>query len=594
MLGRRTPPRAAPVLVAPAPARPKPEPEPGGRGDAEQVVASSPALTSLRERLVGAVQGTLPLDRVLVVSRKDVADCVSDRLVELLAGHPAPPGLIEQRHLVTAVIGDLMAAAKADAARRKVETEAHQARDEAARLAALQAITPASLRDPEHPAPRPVSPAALDTTAMGGPAPARTVSRSTVEEAKHRIQPVVLDRIDAAEAAALEPDALRALVDASVLEVRQELQITLNRAEHNGVVDRLIDDMIGLGPLEPLLADEAISDIMVNGPNTVFVERQGKVALTDVRFQSEAQLRDIAQRIVTKVGRRVDDSSPICDARLMDGSRVNVITTPLAIDGTTISIRKFAKRKIGLDDMVDKGSASPPMALLLKIAARSRLNIIVSGGTGSGKTTLLNALSRLIDHGERVVTIEDAAELQLQQPHVVRLETRPPSLEGRGEIGMRDLVKNALRMRPDRIILGEVRGGEALDMLQAMNTGHEGSMCTLHANSPRDALVRLENLVSMSGVSLPARAIRQQVAAAVDLIVQVARMRDGKRRITQVTEITGMEGEVVVTQDLFGFKFEGQDTDGTIKGQFASAGARPHFLPKAEYFGLDRALMEVM
>jgi pilus assembly protein CpaF len=303
---------------------------------------------------------------------------------------------------------------------------------------------------------------------------------------------------------------------------------------------------------------------------------------------------NIATRIVSRIGRRVDESSPLCDARLPDGSRVNIIIPPLAIDGPSMSIRKFSKRRITLDIMAKQNNLSPQMATLLKIAGRSQLNILISGGTGSGKTTLLNAISQLIDQGERIVTIEDAAELQLQQPHVVRLETRLSNLEGTGEITMRDLVKNALRMRPDRIILGEVRGSEAVDMLQAMNTGHEGSLGTIHANRPREALTRLENMVGLAGINLPSKAVRTQIASALDLIVQVSRMRDGVRRITNVTEVVGMEGDVIITQELFVFEVEGEGADGKLVGQFKSSGLRPHFAPKAAYFGLEKALYETM
>jgi pilus assembly protein CpaF len=297
-------------------------------------------------------------------------------------------------------------------------------------------------------------------------------------------------------------------------------------------------------------------------------------------------------RIVTQVGRRIDESTPLVDARLLDGSRVNIIIPPLAIDGPSISIRKFSKKSITLDVMSKQHNISPAMATVLKIASRSRLNILISGGTGSGKTTLLNAMSQMIDHGERTVTIEDAAELQLQQPHVVRLETRPANLEGHGEITMRDLLKNSLRMRPDRIILGEVRGAEAVDMLQAMNTGHEGSMCTVHANRPREALTRLENMVGLAGINLPAKAVRTQIAAAIDMIVQVSRMRDGIRRVVSIMEVVGMEGDVITTQELFTYHFEGENPDGTLRGSYKPTGLRPHFTPKAEYFGLDRQLVE--
>jgi pilus assembly protein CpaF len=333
---------------------------------------------------------------------------------------------------------------------------------------------------------------------------------------------------------------------------------------------------------------------MVNGPFQVYVERKGKLDLTDVKFRDNQHVLNICSRIVSQVGRRVDESQPLCDARLLDGSRVNIIIPPLAIDGPSISIRKFSKKGITLDVMARQRNVSENMAKVMKIAARCRLNILISGGTGSGKTTLLNAMSQLIDVGERIVTIEDAAELQLQQPHVVRLETRPPNLEGAGEINMRDLVKNALRMRPDRIILGEVRGPEALDMLQAMNTGHDGSLGTVHANRPREALTRLENMIGMASVNLPAKAVRTQISSAIDMIVQVSRMRDGMRRITSIMEVVGMEGDVITTQDLYTFEFEGEDTQGNIKGNFRSSGLRPHFMPKAAYFGLDRALMEAM
>ena len=356
----------------------------------------------------------------------------------------------------------------------------------------------------------------------------------------------------------------------------------------------LLNDMLGLGPLEPLLADDAVTDIMVNGPKQVYVERKGKLELTDVVFKDNQHVQNIATRIVTRIGRRIDESSPLCDARLEDGSRVNIIIPPLAIDGPSISIRKFSKKSITLDVMATQKNISAAMATVLKVAARSRLNILISGGTGSGKTTLLNALSQLIDLGERIVTIEDAAELQLQQPHVVRLETRPPNLEGEGEITMRDLVKNSLRMRPDRIILGEVRGSEAVDMLQAMNTGHEGSMCTVHANRPREALTRLENMVGMAGINLPSKAVRTQIADALDVIVQISRMRDGVRRVTSVTEVVGMEGDVITTQELFSFDFEGEDANGMLMGSFVPGGLRPHFTPKAEYFNLDRPLLEAI
>ncbi|MBV9154190.1 MAG: CpaF family protein, partial [Alphaproteobacteria bacterium] len=312
------------------------------------------------------------------------------------------------------------------------------------------------------------------------------------------------------------------------------------------------------------------------------------------QFRDDQHLMNVATKIVTRVGRRIDEARPLVDARLQDGSRVNIIIPPLALDGASISIRKFSKKSITLDVMAANGSISPAMATVLKIAARCRLNILISGGTGSGKTTLLNALSRMIDSAERTVTIEDAAELQLQQPHVVRLETRTANLEGTGEITMRDLLKNALRMRPDRIIIGECRGEEALDMLQAMNTGHDGSMSTIHANTPREALTRLENMIGMSGINLPSKAVRTQIASAVHMICQVNRMRDGHRRVTHIMEVVGMEGDIITTQELFTYQFQGEGSDGKLRGSFVSSAIRPAFLPRAEYFGLDRALLEVI
>jgi pilus assembly protein CpaF len=409
-----------------------------------------------------------------------------------------------------------------------------------------------------------------------------------------RIQMGLLERIDASAAAKLSRDELQRQIAELIAEIVAEEKLSVTSREQQELTVTLVDDMIGFGPLEPLLADETINDIMVNGPQQVYVERKGKLELTDVRFRDNAHVMNVAQRIVTRVGRRVDETCPIADARLPDGSRVNIIAPPLAIDGCSISIRKFSKKTITLDVMVRQRNMSEDLGKVLKIAAACRLNVVISGGTGSGKTTMLNAMSQLIDPAERVVTIEDAAELQLQQPHVVRLETRPPNLEGTGEITMRDLVKNALRMRPDRIICGEVRGAEALDMLQAMNTGHDGSMCTLHANNPREALTRMENMIGMAAVNLPSKAVRTQIVGAVNLIVQVQRMRDGIRRITHVTEVIGMEGEVVTTQDLFTFEFQGENRDGTLIGHFKSSGVRPHFSKRAAYFGLDRALQQAM
>ncbi|SKA36963.1 pilus assembly protein CpaF [Enhydrobacter aerosaccus] len=444
--------------------------------------------------------------------------------------------------------------------------------------------TPAPITRLPEPAPRP-EPVEIS----GG-----RLSRSKVDQARRAIQPEIMNRIDLAAAVSLSRKELTRQFEELVAELLAEHRLQLNRPEQADLVYQIVNDMLGLGPLEPLLEDDGITDIMINGPKQVYIERQGKLELTSVAFEDNAHLLNICNRIVSRIGRRVDEASPICDARLLDGSRVNIIIPPLAIDGPSVSIRKFGKRQIGFDQMAQQGNISPAMATLLRIAARCRLNIVVSGGTGSGKTTMLNALSGMIDEGERVVTIEDAAELRMQQPHVVRLETRPSNLEGNGEVNMRDLVKNALRMRPDRIILGEVRGPEAIDLLQAMNTGHDGSMGTLHANRPREALTRLENMVTMGVASLPPKAIRTQIAGSLQMIVQISRMRDGVRRVTHITEVMGMEGDVIITQDLFTYEFKGEASDGKLVGAFKSSGLRPHFLSRAAYYGLDKVLMEAM
>ncbi len=401
-----------------------------------------------------------------------------------------------------------------------------------------------------------------------------------------RLRTLVLERIDPVVAGELPPAALRQQLDALVHELASRERMEISARDQSRIAEEIARDMVGYGPLEPLLADDTINDIMVNGPDNVFVEVRGKLIRTNVRFRSSAQVAAIAQKIAATVGRRVDESSPLCDARLLDGSRVNIVFPPLALDGPCISIRKFAKRRYDLASLASNGSMSAPVQRILEIAARCRLNVVISGGTGSGKTTMLNAMSRLIDHGERIVTIEDAAELQLQQPHVVRLETRHANLEGRGEVTARDLVRNALRMRPDRIIVGEVRGAEAFDMLQAMNTGHDGSFCTVHANSSRDALTRIENMVMMGQSSLPSRAIRTQIAAAVDVIVQIERMRDGGRRVSQVSEICGLEGDVITMNDIFTFQYEGENADGRLRGSWVSPGMRPAFVERLNYFGM--------
>ncbi|KAA2211307.1 CpaF family protein [Teichococcus oryzae] len=409
-----------------------------------------------------------------------------------------------------------------------------------------------------------------------------------------RLRSQVMDRVDPVVAAELSAPALRSQLEAIVHEVADRDRLELSAREQARLAEELTHDMVGYGPLEPLLQDDSISDIMVNGPDRVFIEVRGKMHLSNVRFRDAAQVANIAQKMAAAVGRRVDESSPLLDCRLADGSRVNVVFPPLALDGPCLSIRKFSKKKIDFSAMVANGSMIPQVARVLEVAARCRLNIVVSGGTGSGKTTMMNALSRLIEHDERIVTIEDAAELQLQQPHVVRLETRPPNLEGKGEINQRDLMKNALRMRPDRIIVGEVRGAEAFDMLQAMNTGHDGSFCTVHANTTRDAVTRIENMVQMGSMSLPPRAIRTQIASAVDLIIQVERMRDGVRRVSQISEICGLEGEVITMNEVFTYVFEGEDASGQLVGRYTSPRTRPAFSEKLRYFGLERVWMDAL
>ena len=370
------------------------------------------------------------------------------------------------------------------------------------------------------------------------------------------------------------------------------IQAPLNASQVAAIKSQAIDELFGYGPLEPLLADNDISDIMINGHKQIYIEKNGKILLTDVTFTSEQHLLSMIQRIVQRVGRRVDEASPMVDARMPDGSRFNAIIPPLALDGSLVSIRKFKKNKMPLQGYVQMGSMTPPMAKFLEVCANIGTNIIISGGTGSGKTTLLNALSGGIDHSERIVTIEDAAELQLQQPHVLRLETRPASMEGRGEITQRQLVKNALRMRPDRIILGEIRGDEVIDVLSAMNTGHDGSMATVHANNPRDCLARIENLVGMSSVNIGVQSLRRQIASAIQLILQIERMRDGKRRIVAIEEVVGQEGDIITTQTLFSFKSKGFKADGELDGEYICHGIRPRLLARAEYFGRDKEMLE--
>ena len=431
--------------------------------------------------------------------------------------------------------------------------------------------------------------------AAQGPASALPEQSEYYHATKTTIFTALINTIDLGQLANLDHQTASDEIRDIVAELVAIKNVSMSVAEQDMLVQDIINDVLGYGPLEPLLARDDISDIMVNGAARVFIEVAGKVQLTNVRFRDNTQLMNICQRIVSQVGRRVDESSPICDARLPDGSRVNVIAPPLALDGPTLTIRKFKKDKLTMKNLVDFKAISPEGARVLGVIGACRCNVIISGGTGSGKTTLLNTLTAFIDPTERVVTCEDAAELQLQQPHVVRLETRPPNLEGQGTITMRDLVKNCLRMRPERIIVGEVRGPEALDLLQAMNTGHDGSMGTLHANSPREAIGRMESMITMGGYGLPSRTIREMIVGSVDVIVQAARLRDGSRRITHITEVVGLEGDVIVTQDLFLYEITGEDQNGNVVGRHRSTGiARPRFWDRARYYGLERELAEAL
>ncbi|KKB77034.1 protein kinase [Devosia limi DSM 17137] len=412
---------------------------------------------------------------------------------------------------------------------------------------------------------------------------------------KSAIFNALIDSIDLSQLATMDQMAAREEIRDIVAEIIALKSIIMSISEQEDLLEDICNDVLGYGPLEPLLARDDIADIMVNGSQKCYIEVAGKVRLTNVRFRDDAHLMNVCQRIVSQVGRRVDESSPICDARLPDGSRVNVIAPPLAIDGAALTIRKFKKDKLTLQQLVKYGSISPEGAEVLRILGRVRANVLISGGTGSGKTTLLNCLTAFIEKDERVITCEDSAELQLQQPHVVRLETRPPNLEGEGEITMRDLIKNCLRMRPERIIVGEVRGPESFDLLQAMNTGHDGSMGTLHANSPREALSRLESMITMGGYSLPSRTIREMITSSIDVIVQAARLRDGSRRITHITEVLGMESDVIVTQDVFVYDIMGEDQNGMLMGRHRSTGiTKPQFTERARYFNEEANLVEAL
>ncbi|MCB9961118.1 MAG: CpaF family protein [Hyphomonas sp.] len=425
------------------------------------------------------------------------------------------------------------------------------------------------------------------------PEPVRQITQQSEQyyQTKTTIFNALIDTIDLSQLAQLDAESARDEIRDIVVEIISIKNVVMSISEQEQLLDDICNDVLGYGPLEPLLARDDIADIMVNGADTTYIEVNGKIERTNIRFRDNAQLMNICQRIVSQVGRRVDESSPICDARLLDGSRVNVIAPPLAIDGPTLTIRKFKKDKLKLQDLVNFGSISEPGAELLRIIGRSRCNVLISGGTGSGKTTLLNCLTGFIDPGERVITCEDSAELQLQQPHVVRLETRPPNIEGSGEVTMRELVKNCLRMRPERIIVGEVRGPEAFDLLQAMNTGHDGSMGTLHANSPREALSRVESMITMGGFALPAKTIREMIVGSIDVVVQASRLRDGSRRIMNVTEVLGLEGDTIVLQDVLKYEIEGEDANGKVVGTHRGTGVgRPRFWDRASYYSMEREL----
>ena len=468
------------------------------------------------------------------------------------------------------------------------------------------AAPPPAAAQPAGSTPPAATPAAAQKPAVAKPAPARPAPAKPVARASdHRsenyyqikttIFNALIDTIDLTQLAQLDAESAREEIRDIVNEILSIKNVVMSISEQEALLQDICNDVLGYGPLEPLLARDDIADIMVNGCERTFIEVNGKVELTNIRFRDNSQLMNICQRIVSQVGRRVDESSPICDARLPDGSRVNVIVPPLAIDGPALTIRKFRRDKLLMQDLVTYNSISQEGADVLGIIGKVRCNVLISGGTGSGKTTLLNCLTGYIDTDERVITCEDAAELQLQQPHVVRLETRPPNLEGQGQVTMTELVRNCLRMRPERIIVGEVRGPEAFDLLQAMNTGHDGSMGTLHANSPREALSRLESMITMGGYALPSKTIREMICGSIDVVIQAARLRDGSRRITHITEVVGLEGDVIVTQDLFVYEITGEDENGKIIGRHRSTGiARPRFWDRARYYGLERELAEAL
>ncbi|HJT67780.1 MAG TPA: CpaF family protein [Pyrinomonadaceae bacterium] len=407
------------------------------------------------------------------------------------------------------------------------------------------------------------------------------------QEMKARLHRTLINRMDLTKLQTLTPEQVHAEVSRLAESVLAQEAMPLSISERDRLVSDVQHELFGLGPLEPLLKDPTISDILVNSHNTIYIERRGKIEPTNVRFKDDEHLMRVIERIVSSVGRRIDESSPMVDARLQDGSRVNAIIPPLSIDGPVLSIRRFGADPLRMAALIENKALTRDIADMLQMVVHARLNLLISGGTGAGKTTLLNALSAFIPETERIVTIEDSAELQLQQPHVVRLETRPPNIEGKGEVTQRDLVRNALRMRPDRIVIGEVRGGEAIDMLQAMNTGHDGSLTTIHANTPRDALARLETMIQMTGMRLSDRAMRQQVASAINLVVQVARLSDGSRRVTSISEITGMEGETITMQEIFQYERTGVDKEGQVLGRFRPTGIRPRFAERLKACGLQ-------
>ncbi|HCQ66375.1 MAG TPA: type II secretion system protein E [Rhodobacteraceae bacterium] len=457
----------------------------------------------------------------------------------------------------------------------------------AAKPAGAQSAAPSKKAAPKVPPGQKSGQREATRAAKPEPMDRETKRRLRLGEIKVELHKQLLDNLNLAALDTASEKDLRAEIGTIAAEVLTEMNVVLNREEKTILNQELFDEVTGLGPLEPLLKDDTVNDILVNGPHQIFVERSGKLSLTDVQFKDERHLLRIIDKIVSAVGRRVDESNPHVDARLADGSRFNAMVPPIAVDGSLVSIRKFKKDKLGIDELVNFGAFSEEMAAYLQAAVSCRLNVIVSGGTGSGKTTSLNALSGFIDNSERILTIEDTAELQLQQIHVGRMESRPPNVEGKGAVTQRDCLRNALRMRPDRIIVGETRGEEVIDMLQAMNTGHDGSMTTIHANSARDAVSRLENMIAMAGIEMPIKAVRAQIASAVNLIVQASRLQDGSRRMVSITEVTGMEGDVISMQEVFRYQRTGLQPDGTINGHFTASGVRSAYSERFRQWGYD-------